>query len=179
MKRSTITLLLFLVGACTPLISQDPANVKEEAEAYYKDRISKEYLERVYVPMDLADAFIQLNDLIDDESKKKFLSVDEEEAAKKLHFSLGRWMMRNWGFYEGSRLSHYLRNLGISYPDDMARFIILTYHRNLRKEPLDVKPLIEGFIKKREEDFKSRIEKGEIIHEEKRKRNPQLDPEKQ
>ncbi|NNE30156.1 MAG: hypothetical protein HKN16_11000 [Saprospiraceae bacterium] len=178
MKYISLFLLFAFALLATPSLAQDPANVKAEAEAYYQDRISREYLDRIYIPKDIADAFIQLNDLIDDESKKKFLSVDENEAARKLHFSLGRWMMRNWGFYEGSRLSHYLRNLGISYPDDMARFIILTYHRNLRKQPLDVKPLIEGFIQKREEDFKSRIEKGEIIHEEKRKRNS-VNPEKQ
>lgn len=161
-----------------PVIAQDTVDIKEKAELAYQKRIKKEYLSRVYIPSDLADAFIQLNELIEDESKKKFLSVDEVEAAKKLHFSLGRWIIYNWGFYEGSRLSHYLRGLGLTYPDDMARFIIITYHRNLKKSPLDVKPLIEGFINHRKEAFDTRRKEGKVLHEEKRKVTPPT-PDKQ
>jgi hypothetical protein len=96
--------------------------------------------------------------------------MSEEDAAIKLHFSLGRWMIYNWGFYEGSRLSYYLKNLGIGHPDDMAQFIIITYHRNLNKTKLNVKELIDHYKLKTEKARKERLEKGEVIHEEKRKR---------
>jgi len=172
MNKALIIFLVLFFSCGLTLSAQDTLSVKEQAEKNYQKRIQKEYLSRVYIPKDLADAFIQLNDLIDTESKKKFAAVEEAEAARKLHFSLGRWIIHNWGFYEGSRLSHYLRGIGLTYPDDMARFIIITYHRNLNKVALDVKPLIEGFKTKREEEFKKRKQEGQILEEKKIKKIP-------
>ncbi len=162
-------LMAFLFGVVFVCAQGNSGATNEQFVKDYQKRISKEYLNRVYIPVDLADAFNQLNLLIDDTSKKKFMAVNEEEAARKLHFSLGRWIMVNWGFYEGSRLSHYLKGLGISYPDDMARFIILTYHRNLTNKKLEVKPLLDEMIKRRAEEFEEKKKQGEVLFEEKRK----------
>ncbi len=145
-----------------------PPSTEGAIEAEYQKRIKKEYLNRVYIPKDLADCFIQLNKLIDEGSKKKFKVAPEEVVSRKLHFSLGRWMMVNWSFYQGSRLSAYLKDLGIYEPDDMARFIIISYHRNLNRKELKIKEQITFYKEYRE---KKRIEKqaaGEVIHEEKR-----------
>ena len=125
----------------------------------------------VYIPKDLTDVFVQLNSLIKDEkTKAAFKSFDEETAAKKLHFGFGRWMIHNWGFYEGSRLSVFLNQIGLHNPDDMATFLITTYHRNLNQKTLDVKALVESILEKRKEEEKQRKLQGEIIHEEKRLR---------
>ncbi len=159
-----------MMSCAVTVLAQDPPVTEDEFEKAYQKRIKKEYLNGVYIPKDLADCFIQLNRLTDDESKAKFKNMTEEDAAHKLHFSLGRWIIYNWGFYEGSRLSFYLKNLGISHPDDMAQFVIITYHRNLNKSKLDVKQLIDHYAEKKEMDRKKRLEQGEIIHEEKRKR---------
>ena len=67
--------------------------------------------------------------------------MDEAEANKRLHFSLGRWIWHNWSFYEGSRLSVYLNKVGVNHPEDMAQVILITYHRYLNKKPLQVKEL--------------------------------------
>ena len=147
-----------------PKLSDD-----EVFEKAYQKRIKQEYLFGVYIPKDLTDVFIQLNELIEDQTKAVFKNLMEEEAAKKLHFGFGRWMIHNWGFYEGSRLSVFLNGLGLHNPDDMARFLITTYHRNLNKATLDVKPLIESLVEERKEAEKQRKLQGEIIHEEKRK----------
>src|SRR5690606_32780541 len=77
---------------------------EDQFEKEYQKRIQKEFLNGVYIPKDLADCFVQLNRLTDDASKTKFKNMPEEDAARKLHFSLGRWIIYNWGFYEGSRL---------------------------------------------------------------------------
>lgn len=143
---------------------------EDQFEKEYQKRIQKEFLNGVYIPKDLADCFVQLNRLTDDASKTKFKNMPEEDAARKLHFSLGRWIIYNWGFYEGSRLSFYLTNLGIGHPDDMAQFIIIAYHRNLNKNKLKVKELIDHYQAKREAEKKKRLQEGEIIHEETRKR---------
>lgn len=169
MKR-LFALLPFLL--LYSLLQAQPANSPEEYEAAYQQRIKKETLHGVYIPKDLSDAFIQLNKLIDEESKKKFKQVDEEEAYRMLFFSFGRWITHNWGFYGGSRLSHYLKQLGLTHPDDMARFIIITYHRNLNRNSLDVKPLVESMKEARRLEAEARRQRGTVIHEETRKREP-------
>jgi hypothetical protein len=58
----------------------------------------------------------------------------------------------------------------VTYPEDMARFIIITYHRNLNRKPLNVKELVEQFAEKRRQEHLELLEGGKIIHEETRKR---------
>ena len=43
--------------------------------------------------------------------------------------------MTNWGMEEGSRISHHLKGMGVSVPDDMVRIIIVTWHRRLNGKP--------------------------------------------
>ncbi|HMN88766.1 MAG TPA: hypothetical protein PKD70_04605 [Saprospiraceae bacterium] len=157
-----------LVGSSMWLLAQPPSS-KEAFEKAYKERIKKEYLDGVYIPADLGDAFVRLNKLIDKDSKEKFKNASEEDAARKLHFSLGRWIIHNWGFYGGSRLSHYLRELGITHPDDMAQFIVVTYHRNLNRRELEVKALVEHYKEMRKKEHEARLEKGTVIHQEVKK----------
>ena len=166
-----------LIGALFLLMLPDlsmaqigPPNNKKEFDKMYKRRIRQKVLNRVYIPKDMAEAFNELNKKIDDGSKKKFMTVPEEMAARRLHFSLGRWLITNWSFYEGSRFAHYLREIGITHPDDMAQFTMRTYHRHLNKKPLDVKPLIIEIKERRKKEAESKRSGGEIIHEEKRVR---------
>ncbi|RMG85938.1 MAG: hypothetical protein D6714_05040 [Bacteroidetes bacterium] len=163
-------LTIFLCGSIPALWSQKPPETLTEFEKKYQRNIRQEYLYGVYIPKDLADAFVQLNRKIDEESRAKFTALPDTIAADKLFFSLGRWIIYNWNFYEGSRFSHYLHNLGIHHPDDMARFVIITYHRNLRRQPLQVKELIEHFQKLREAERLRRLQKGTVLYKEVHKR---------
>ncbi len=163
--------LLFLIFFAPVLsFAQEKLSPDEIHERRYQKRIKQEYLEGVYIPKDLGDVFVRLNKLIDPKSKGKFKRLPEEEAGTRLHFSLGRWIIYNWGFYEGSRLSHYLKGLGLSYPDDMARFIIITYHRYLNDEQLNVKALSQQLVERRKEEWREEMREGEILHKETRKR---------
>lgn len=165
-----ISFLALLLSVGSSLAGQEPPATQEEFEKRYQQRIQKEFLAGVYIPKDLQDAFQSLDQLVDKESKLKFQSVPEDTAAVKLHFSLGRWMIYNWGFYEGSRLSHYLRSqLAIFHPDDMARFLIIAYHRHLNEKPLEIKALVERIHEKQKREKKDYLKGGEIIHREKRK----------
>lgn len=103
----------------------------------------------VYIPKDLDDAFKELSDLSSPESLQKFKLSDEMTAAKKLHFGLGRWIIYNWNFYEGSRFSHYLKQKGLSHPDDMAKFVMICFHRHLNNKPLEEEELIKVLVDER------------------------------
>ncbi len=173
--KKVFLLSFIVITSFLQLAAQEEAiegSFEQSFEKEYSKRIQKEYLNGVYIPKDLADSFVQLSKLTDNASEQKFKNAPEEFAAKKLHFSLGRWMIYNWQFYEGSRLSHYFRQMGLTHPDDMAQFIIVTYHRHLNKKPLNPKPLIEEFVNNRKSLIQNRLKKGEVIHEETRKVDP-------
>jgi len=170
MHQKILLIALSLIISTMAVAQQKPATYEEKFEQAYQKRIKKERLYGVYIPKDLTDCFIQLNRLIDNKSKQKYKYALEGEVTKKLHFSLGRWIIYNWNFYEGSRLSHYLNGLGITQPDDMAHFIMITYHRNLNKKELKVKNLVNSFLEKQKMETEARKKKGTVIHSEKRKR---------
>jgi len=79
-------------------------------------------------------------------------------------------MIVNWGFYEGSRLTAFLNQLDLYHPEDMARFVIITFHRSINRKPLEVKSLVEELQAKRAELDQDRLLQGEILHQETRLR---------
>lgn len=163
-----LSVICFLL---TDLSAQRPPQNDAEFEKAYERRIRQEQLHGVYIPKDLADVFVQLNRKIDKESQVAFRSMSEEDAVNKLYFSLGRWIIHNWGFYGGSRLSAYMkRSFDVHHPEDMAAFLIIAYHRNLNRNPLEIKQLIEFFREKKAKDEEARRAKGTVIHEETRQR---------
>lgn len=162
MRLTGVLLFILCFGLSTSLSAQKNSAAYQKWKKEYDERIQKEYLFDVYIPEDMGDAFLQLNKLIDASSKSKFKAAEEEAAVRKLHFSLGRWIIYNWQFYDGSRLSHSLKQLNIHHPDDMARVLIRSYHRYLNKRPLNIKEQVE-FIeerkkREREEKMKARID---------------------
>lgn len=150
------------------LTAQRPPETAQEYDKNYRRRIQQEYIYGVYIPSDLGDAFNQLNQLTDRESVQKFRQADEEMAVRKLHFSLGRWIIHNWGFYEGSRLSHSLKQMGLYHPDDMARFVIRSYHRSLNKKPIGAKEQVEALAEARQAAHLQRLTQGEVLQEERK-----------
>ena len=169
------TTFLFLALCCATLLTaqtdpRKPAETRAEYEKRYERRIQQEQLYGVYIPRDIGDAFNELNKKIDAPSKAKFKALSEADAVRKLYFSFGRWLSHNWSFYEGSRFSHYLRGLGLTHPDDMIEFVIITYHRSLHKKPLDVKPLLERILAARKAEFDARRRGGEVLDAGKRQR---------
>ena len=77
-------------------------------------------------------------------------------------------MIVNWGLEDGSRISHYLKQKGITLPDDMADFMILMWHRNLNAQPLKMEEEIAAIQKRMAEDQKKRDENKKVISVEKK-----------
>ncbi len=164
-----IGVFLFLTTFLSATFSQQdvptPTATKSEFLKKYEERISQTHLDGQYIPKDLPDALNELNKLTDEASRQKFASVPEEEAARKLYFSLGRWISTNWSFYEGSRLSHYLKEVGISFPDDQAYSLIVAWHRSLTKKPINFKEIRDRIVEKRKKEREEEIKKAEVIKE--------------
>ncbi len=149
-------LLVVGVGFSTTVQAQD-------FEEYTRDSLWKsqqEYLNKHYIPVDEQDAFDVLQEISSEKGLAKFKKTPEDSIRGRLHFGLGMWMMQNWGLYSGSRLSYYLNGKGISSSDDMAEYLIITFHRHLNGSEINSQELIEElnlFRKKRFEETKPNI----------------------
>lgn len=140
-----------------------PSN-RAEFEQDYATRIKKEYLYRTYIPKDINDALDQLNKKLDDSAKMQFKSFTEEEV--KIKGGLKMWIINNWGFSYGSRLSHLLKEMGIGHPEDMAEFLMITFHRSQLKEDLKITEQIEFYKLKRKKMQEERAKKSKLVKEE-------------
>lgn len=135
------------------------AQTEAEFEANYAKRIRMEMIDGVYIPADLADAHAELSRLAEPKALAQFKQSPEDSIRRKLHFGLGRWIMVNWGLEEGSRISHYMKGVGVSVPDDMVEVIILTWHRHLNSRPLEMADEIAAIDKRREAEKRERDKK--------------------
>ncbi len=139
-----------------------PANTRAEFERNYAWRIKQTKLLDVYIPVDIMDAFRELDKKIDAQSKEKFLAMSEEQAEHKLFFSLGRWITYNWQLTDGSRLSHWFKEGGVSFPEDMTMIVVIAYHRKLNKKDINFKQLVERFKEKRRLEHEAWLKKQGI-----------------
>jgi hypothetical protein len=137
-----------------------------DATAYlkkYNERIKMSRIDDIYIPKNTEDAMKELLRLTDPDGRTKILSVPEDSIASKLHFSLGRWMLINWGFEEGSRISHYYKENGVSNFDDMLDLLIRSFYRTLAQKPIKEKELFEWYISKRKKEHDEKIKKSKVI----------------
>lgn len=167
--RFCILIVMALVFGSSSIDAQ--SKTEEQFQKEYEARTQKEYLDRVYIPLDLSDAFKELDKKMEPKAKVGFMTLTEDEAPRKYHFVLGRWMIKNWSLDRGSRLSLYLRGKGIFRPDDMAKFITLTYHRHLHNRPLQEEVLLAELAQKYAAEKEQRAQFKTVLHTETRTRN--------
>jgi hypothetical protein len=157
-----------LVLGITPGIAQPESRQEQVYDSVYARRIMMTELDGVYIPKDLFDAFAELERLSTAADIQKFKTAPEEIVRTRLHFGLGRWMIVNWGFYDGSRLSHFLKEKGLLHPDDMARVILVCFHRHLNHKELNFSTEVEYYQTLREQEAQAREREKEVLSEEKR-----------
>lgn len=154
-------ILILFMFCSTCLFGQ--IDFEKEYEKQYAINITKEYLNDVYIPIDLEDAFSELNRLASSEALTKFKNADEEVIRRKLHFGVGRWISVNWNFEAGSRFSHYMKEMGVTFPDDMTEMTIVSFHRHLNGTPLMLKQQSEFFFAKRKKENEERKKKAKEL----------------
>ena len=100
---------------------------------YEKDVYKSDTIDCVYIPMDLDDCCVQLDQLLSEEDKVYIKGLPKEDVLKHLHFGLGMWIRNNWGLWGGSRLQKYLFDIS-DHPDGMSSIILKYYYDWLNKE---------------------------------------------
>lgn len=147
-------------------VAQQDAYEKSYNEQYEKN-IKMIRINGVYIPKDMEDAFVELNRLSEPQAISKFKHAPEEEVLAKLHYGLGQWIIKNWNFYEGSRFSHYLKEMGVSHPDDMAQFVMGSWHRHLNNKPLELKEQAQEYRERRDKIIMKRDSMEKVTEEKK------------
>lgn len=163
-----IVMLLVLFFMAPAMHAQDIPTSEAEYDSIYAKRILLEEIDGVYIPRDLTEAFAELKSLSSPADLQKLQAAPEDVARYKLHFGLGRWMIVNWGFYEGSRLSHFLRGTGLEHPDDMVRVILVCFHRHLNQKELKFEEEVAFYRDFREKERQEMERRKQVISEEKR-----------
>lgn len=159
MPHRTLAVLLLLSALPSIALSQ---NERSTAETYER-RVRQERLNGRYIPADLADAMATLERITSTDSQEAYASRTEEEVVERLWFSFGRWLAINWGFYDGSRFSDYLRRLGVDTPDGQKEFVMRAYHRHLNGLDIDVRQLAEDYKARRAEADSLRLLGGTVL----------------
>lgn len=158
---------IFLFFSLTMVDAQNAPEDELTFEEKYERNIKKSRINGVYIPVDLEDAINEIKALSTQEALLKFKAGEEEVVSRKLHFGIGRWMIVNWNFYEGSRFSHFLKELGIHHPDDQAQFVIICLHRHLNNKTLKIEELVSDLqlyrLKLLEEQQKQSFVKEDTI----------------
>jgi hypothetical protein len=129
--KSILCLLLALVSF-NPVSygisrDQDKFKVNPTADPRSKDKI--------YVPTNLEDAFIELKKMLSPELLKEIKEGSEQNMIQ-YHMSLGLWMRNNWSLWAGSRLGEYFNGIGIFHPDDMSGIVLQSFWRHLNARPI-------------------------------------------
>lgn len=167
MKKFSIYCLF--LGFTLSLSAQAVYDSAEQAEKQYNINIKQTHLDGVYIPANLDEAIEEIKKLSDDEALKKFAEAPIDQVAEKLHFGIGRWMIVNWQFYTGSRLSHFIKGRGVKTPDAMAQYIIRHFHAHLNNTTPNEAELVKKVNEKHEAEMKKRKANDKVIKTETRK----------
>ncbi|MEP6645667.1 MAG: DUF6794 domain-containing protein [Saprospiraceae bacterium] len=149
------------------VIGATMAQTADSYEAEYARRIKLESINGVYIPTDLYDAFAEITRLSNAADLEKFKNAPDSVIYKS-HFGLKKWIQLNWGLDDGSRISDYLKQRGISVPDDMANILVLMFHRQLNNQPLNLEEETGKITRRMEQEKMKRDSMKVIISVEKR-----------
>lgn len=109
------------------------------------EKVKLDTIDRIYIPQDLEDCFIQIDKMLNDSLKTEFKQNSEDEFTSKTHFGLGIWIRNNWNLWSDSRLSKYFNDKEIYHPDDMSGIILTSYHRKLTNNNINLESQIHYY----------------------------------
>ena len=129
-----------------------------------KIKFTTDTIDRIYIPKNLEECFVQINSFWNDSIKSQVKSWEENEFTANAHFGFGMWMRNNWRLWGGSRLSKYFNELEIFHPDDMSGIILVSYHRFLNNKEIRLEEQIKYYkdywekskkeeLKRKQEEF--------------------------
>jgi hypothetical protein len=132
----------FDVAAEARILNARGDSLAQVRERVHRQNLVADSIDRVYIPRDLRDSFVQLDRMLSETDKQELKHPDAESGLARFHFGLGLWMRNNWQLWGGSRLQQYFVRLGITHPDNMSGTILGAYSDYLNGKVLDEKSLV-------------------------------------
>lgn len=160
-----LTLFLITFSFLNVVNGQQMASTPEEIEKQYNINIKKSRIDGHYIPKNMEEAVAEFIKLSPPPSVDKFKNAEEEVVVRKLHYGLGKWLATNWGYYEGSRLSHMLRLKGVADPNDMIQVTLRSIHRALNEKPILLDEQAAVIKEMRKNEHMARLGKGITIEQ--------------
>jgi hypothetical protein len=90
-----------------------------------------------FIPKDLSESFLVLDTVLSNDIINQIRSSDED-SLYRFHMGIGLWIRNNWGLWDNSRLAKWFKSNGVFHPDDMSDIILVSYHRYLNHEALNL-----------------------------------------
>jgi hypothetical protein len=121
----------FFVGFRNPndsLALKEKELEKEEQAKEFERRLSLDSVNHVYIPANMEECMLELDKVLNPNSKKQILAYNSRGDMLGLHHGLGMWIRNNWGLWGGSRLLKYFRDRGASEPDGLSTVILYNYY---------------------------------------------------
>jgi len=109
-------------------------NLRQKEYESYLIKIEKDSINGIYIPKNLDDCFIQLDNMLSEEDKQSIKQLENKKETIKFHHVLGMWIRNNWGLWGGSRLQKYFMEKNITQPDTMSALILESYYDWLNHE---------------------------------------------
>ncbi len=110
------------------LTKKEKKQKAEEERRAYEEKIVADSINGVYIPRNIMECFLELDKLLEQDGIETVKSMENRDEVIVLHMGLGMWVRNNWGLWGGSRLQAYLRDRGLSHPDDMSHMIFQFYY---------------------------------------------------
>lgn len=108
------------------LAKRELIEYKEKQKIEREKRLTLDTINNVYIPKDLKDCFLQLDEILSKQDKERIKKV----GTGNLHFSLGLWIRNNWGLWGGSRLEQYFKGRSAFFdPDNISSEILGNYYK--------------------------------------------------
>lgn len=115
-----------------------------------------EHVQSHFIPKNLKQCFVEIDKHWNNELKKDITNTTEDKFMADADTVFHSWANQRWVLWGNSRLALYFKNQGVYHPKQMSSIILRTYFRNIRKQPLQLKALINK--------YKSRLKKGNPNH---------------
>ncbi len=123
---------------------------QQRMDSIYQFRIEQVYLDGHYIPATAAEAVDSLIAALGERNLERIRRLPEQRVVQGLLGSVGRWMIVRWGFEEGSRLSHHIKErYGVSFPIDIADFLLTAMYRKVQQQPIQWENIAKGIRDRR------------------------------
>lgn len=113
------------------IAEQETIKEKERRKEEYKKRLLLEKIDNIYIPKNLNECLIELDKILNFESKKQLIEAKNSWEFNSHMGGLGMWIRNNWGINGGSRLLKYFHERKIGKEsfgnDEISEIIIEQY----------------------------------------------------